>query len=236
MVQPIRSRTQTESDPRQALRNAILNREGAERKRKAAETSLQRANDLLRDAEARLAQLSDVDTSIAAHHAEQVKAWAGTGGEKPSGDLPKNLIARRKARDETREEVEAAKIACTALSEELDGAKASLAEAERAANEATVPVMLQEAERVAGYLDAARREVWRLEHQLRGLGELWLPTGENQAPRPVRLSRQVLDALSAQEPQYPGFQRPEAKQSAAWRAFHAALLTDPDATWEEEAP
>jgi hypothetical protein len=27
--------------------------------------------------------------------------------------------------------------------------------------------------------------------------------------------------------------RPEIKQAAAWRAFHTALLTDPDATWEE---
>jgi hypothetical protein len=29
--------------------------------------------------------------------------------------------------------------------------------------------------------------------------------------------------------------RPEIKQSAAWRTFHGALLSDPDAMWEEEA-
>jgi hypothetical protein len=29
--------------------------------------------------------------------------------------------------------------------------------------------------------------------------------------------------------------RTEIKEAAAWRAFHAALLTNPDATWEEES-
>ena len=163
-----------------------------------------------------------------------MKAWAGTGGEKPSGDLPKGLIARRQARDKTIEEIGAAKVACKALSAELDAAKAALSEAERGASESAASVMSEEAEqRVTVYLDAARREVWRLESQLRGLGEVWLPTGENQAPRPVRLSPKVHAALNAQEPQYPALMRPEIKQAAAWRAFHTALLTDPDATWEE---
>jgi hypothetical protein len=78
------------------------------------------------------------------------------------------------ARDETLKEVKAGKAACKALSDELDAAKAALAEAVRAVNEAALPVMSEEAERVATYLDAARREVWHLESQLRGLGELWL--------------------------------------------------------------
>jgi hypothetical protein len=51
----------------------------------------------------------------------------------------------------------------------------------------------------------------------------------------LRLPPKVHAALNAQEPQYPPSMRPEIKEAAAWRAFHAALLTDPDATWEEEA-
>jgi hypothetical protein len=161
-----------------------------------------------------------------------VKIWAGTGGEKPSGDLPKSLIARRQARDKTVEEIGAAKVACKALSDELDAAKAAFSEAERSASEAALPVMLEEAEQVVGYLIAARREVWRLEAQLNALGETWIPGREG--PRPVRLSRRLLDALSSAQPQYPPSMRPEIKQSAAWRAFHAALLADPDKKWEEE--
>ena len=53
--------------------------------------------------------------------------------------------------------------------------------------------------------------------------------------RAVRLSRKLLDALSPVEPQYPPSMRPEIKQAAAWRAFRTALLSDPHATWEEEA-
>jgi hypothetical protein len=117
----------------------------------------------------------------------------------------------------------------------VDAAKVALAEAERSASEAASSVMSEEAERVATYLDAARREVWRLEAQLHGLSELWLPTGKGQAPRPVRLTPQVLGALSAQEPQYPPSMRPEIKQAAAWRSFHAALLADPAVRWDDDA-
>jgi hypothetical protein len=180
-----------------------------------------------------LAQLSDVDNAIAAHHAQKVKTWAGTGGEKPNAQVPESLIALRNALDETREEVEAAKIACKALSDELDAAKTAFADAERAASEATVPVMLEEAEPAATYLVAARREVWRLEAQLRALGETWV--SRRDGPRAVRLSRTILDALSMQEPQHPPSMRPEIKQSPRWRALHSALLADPDVTWEEEA-
>jgi hypothetical protein len=57
------------------------------------------------------------------------------GGEKPNTDVPKHLIARRKTRDETREEITAAKAACKALSDELDATKVALAEAEHGASE-----------------------------------------------------------------------------------------------------
>jgi hypothetical protein len=55
------------------------------------------------------------------------KSCAGTGGEKPSGDLPKSLIARCQARGKTVEEIGAAKVACKAITDELDSAKALFA-------------------------------------------------------------------------------------------------------------
>ena len=96
-----------------------------------------------------------------------------------------------------------------------------------------MPVMLEAAKKTATYLVAARREVWRLEAQLNGLAETWISGREG--PRPVRLTRRLLDALSPVQPQYAPSMRPEIKQSAAWRAFHTVLLTDPDATLKEEA-
>jgi hypothetical protein len=222
------------AQPRDHLRATIAKREKRRERVEQAVTALERGEALLHEAEARLAKLSDVEKTIASHHAATVKTWAGSGGEKPCLDVPKTLIARRMAREETVKEVNAAKAACQALSDDLEAAKAALAEAERVASEVAVPVMMEEAERVATYLDAARREVWRLESQLRGLGELWLPTGKDQAPRPVRLPLPTLAALSAQEPQYPPAMRPEIKQAAAWRSFHTALLTEPTTRWQED--
>jgi hypothetical protein len=177
-----------------------------------------------------------VEEAIVLHRADAMRAWsASSGAKKPSMEVPESLIARRQACTEATESGAAAASVRKALSKELDSAKAALADAERSVKEAALTIVLEEAERVATYLDAARREVWRLATQLRGLGEVWLPTGKDQAPRPVRLSPPVLAVLNAQEPQYPPAMRPEIKQSAAWRAFHTALLTDPDKTWEEEA-
>jgi hypothetical protein len=178
---------------------------------------------------AELSGLAATDAVKAARRRPHKSApqWRGrANGRRHSGDsgLTSPLCG-------TREELGAAKVACKALSNDPDTAKATLAEAECAASEATEPVMLEQAERDATFLVAARREVWRLEAQLRALGETW--TSRREGPRAVRLSRTVFDALSAVEPQYPSFQRPKVKQAAAWRAFHAALLTDPDATWEE---
>jgi hypothetical protein len=118
------------------------------------------------------------------------------------------------------------------MSEDVDAAKAALADAERSASEAALLIVLQEAERVAARLDAAHREVWHLASQLHGLGQLFLPTGANRTPKPVQLSSKVQAALFAKEPQYAPSMRPELKQAAAWRAFHAALLADPEATFE----
>ena len=167
-------------------------------------------------------EFADVDQAIATHHAQQVKAWAGTGGERPSGDLPKSLIARRQTRDKTVEEIGAAKVACKALSEELDTAKAALAEAERNVSETALPIMLEEAEGIATYLIAARREVWRLEAQLRALGETWVSGKEG--PRPVRFSRKVHDALSAADSDEAG----HAFQSEAGHLFRSEAGRDSD--------
>ena len=218
--------------PRDLLRAAIAERAERQRCVEAATDTLARANDLLREAEAKLAEFAGVEEAIISHRADKVKAWAGSGGKKPGMDVPEDLIARRKARDEASENVSAAHAAYKALSGDLTAAKSALARAERGANEAALSVVVEEAGRIAPRLDAAKREVWQLTYQLRGLSELWLPIGADQTPRPVHLSPQVLAALLAEEPQYPPLMRPEAKQGAAWRSFHTALLADPEAKFE----
>jgi hypothetical protein len=96
-------------------------------------------------------------------------------------------------------------------------------------------IALAEAARVAARLEASKQQTRALANVLRGFTEVWVPTRVDGALRPVPMSPTVLAALDLQEPQCVPSMRPEAKQSAAWRAFHTALLTDPDKTWEEEA-
>jgi hypothetical protein len=71
------------------------------------------------------------------------------------------------------------------LSDELDAAKAALADAERSAREAALSVMSEEAGRIAERLDAAKREMWALSNKLRGLAQIWLPSGTNQTLKPT---------------------------------------------------
>jgi hypothetical protein len=149
--------------------------------------------------------------------------------------LPDRLVARRKACAEAAESAAAAASARKALIDELEGAKASLATAERSVNQAALPILLAEAERVAARLEASKQQTWALANVLRGFTEVWVPTGADGAPRPVPRSPAVLAALNLQEPQCVPSMRPEAKQAAVWRAFYTALLTDPEKTWEEEA-
>jgi hypothetical protein len=156
---------------------------------------------------------------------------AVSGGEKPTMEVPESLIARRQACAEASESAAAAASAREVLSKELAAAKAALADAERSVREAALTVLLAEAERIAARLDLAKRESWRLASVLNGLDQLRLPSGADQAPRPVR-SPQVQAALDAQEPQYPPLENPETKYAAAWRAYHTALLADPEATLE----
>jgi hypothetical protein len=42
----------------------------------------------------------------------------------------------------------------------------------------------------------------------------------------------MLAAIEVQEPQYPPLLRPEARCTAAWKAFHTALLADPEAIFK----
>jgi hypothetical protein len=220
------------TQPREILRAAIAERDEWQRRVEVATATLARATDLLREAESRLAEFSAVDEEIVSHRADKIKDWAGSGGKKPNATLPENLIARRKARNEASEDVACAQFAAKSLADDLDAAKATLASAACSTRDVTLSVVFEEAEVIAARLAAAKREMWDLASQLRGLAQIWLPNGTDQTLKPIQLPSQVLSSLTSEEPQTPPNQRPEAKQEAAWRSFHTALLADPEVTFE----
>jgi hypothetical protein len=90
----------------------------------------------------------------AAGKPEAMRAFAASGGEKPSIEVPESLIARRRACAEAGESAAAAASAREALSKELDAAKAALADAERSTREAALAIVLGEAARITARLDA----------------------------------------------------------------------------------
>jgi hypothetical protein len=114
-----------------------------------------------------LSKFAQEDEAIVSHRADRVKAWASSGGKKPGLEIPENLIARRKARDEASESVRAAQAACKALSDEFAAAKSALARAERGVIKGALSVLVVEAGRIGPRPDAAKREVWLLTYQLR---------------------------------------------------------------------
>jgi hypothetical protein len=122
-------------------------------------------------------EFADVDSAIAAHHADRVKVW------------------------------------------QAQAARSRAEKSPRIGSPALPPASMQPSRTFGTAV------------QLRGLAELWLPTGADQTPRPVRLPPGA-GRVSAEEPQHPPLMRPEAKQAAAWRSFHVALLADPEAAFE----
>lgn len=92
-------------------------------------------------------------------------------------------------------------------------------------------LMLEGAGRIAEQLHEAKRRVWGLAAQLRGLSGVWLPTA-GQSMRPLRLPPRIEAGLAQEEPQYAPTSRPEMKQAERWRAFYAALMANPDARFD----
>jgi hypothetical protein len=222
-------------EPRDLLSAAIDKRDERQRRVDAAVATIACADDLQDEAICQ-AELVTIQEAINSHRADAMRAFAANpGSKKPSMAIPESLIARRKACEEATQSAAAAASARKALIDELEGAKASLATAERSVNQAALPILLAEAEHVAALLQASKQQTWALANVLRGFTEIWVPTGVDGALRPVPMSPAVRAALDLQEPQCVPSMRPEAKQAAVWRAFYTALLTDSAKTWKEEA-
>ena len=215
--------------PREILRNAITERDLRQKRFDAAQVALARAELMLCETEQNLSTFADVEEQIASHGASVVRSSIDTGEKSENLSLPETIVARRTARDKARDTVATAKSAHRTLSNELDAAKAPLAEANSSVCQASQLVMIEDAERIAARLQSAKREVWDLAARLRGLSEVWLPDKTQQSLRPIRLSRSIIDAIAAEEPQCAFAARPELKHTATWQSYYAELLLDSEA-------
>jgi hypothetical protein len=203
---------------RDELRAAIIQRNLARTKCSNAAGSLGRADTALDAAQAEARKLVEDAHALVAAAEEAVRSG------RPPALMPPNHQARALAA----EAVATAATVRERLGQEHAACKSALAAAERTASDLAMTVLLDELDHTAARLVAAQQKVWALASCIRGAANLWLPSGAG--PRPIPISRSVIDALEQREPQVPGnMPAPEAVAEQAWRAFYNRLLIDADA-------
>lgn len=208
---------------RDALRNAIAERDAAKEKVRVAGQSAESGKQLLRTAQRKVEQFGDVDAAILEHRAASFKS-AAQGGPKPSLALPDDLVRRERARNEAASTVAAAKAAHGSLVGEFAEAQAALRRTENDVSELAGQVLIAETEEHASALPTIWNDLWATIDALNGLRS----TG-------VQLPREVVQILQSFEGmdhrQFPGNRNERLARSVQhWKAYRLALCKSADAT------
>jgi hypothetical protein len=215
------------TDLREHLRQALAVLAGQLAVQAKAAKAAVRGDQLVAEAEARLASFASLDEKIAAHHADAIRAQTTA----PSLQLPPALAAQRAQRQQATEDIAAAKAALALLEGELQQATHAANAAEAAAAAEADAILRQAADALADELALVRAKAWALEDQLHALAALWLPGPSGNPAR--RVSPRAVAILQAEaRPGEPVGGSPARFAAAlAWRQYHAALLADPAAVF-----
>jgi hypothetical protein len=209
---------------RDALREAIADRNAAEEVMRVAREAADRSKEQVRSAEAKLAAFCDVDDAILKHRAASFKI-AAQGGPKPSLALPSDLVRRERARDEAAAAVAAAKAAHASLAAELSQADNVLRRAELKVSETAGEVLVAEAAEQGRTLNDIWSDLWTTVDALNAL----------RASLHVKLPPDIIRTLQSfaamDHRQFPGGRNEQlAKAIRRWRAYHSGLCKSADAT------
>jgi hypothetical protein len=218
--------TLVEQDLRQRLRQAITAWRHKQATQNTAARAVVRAQHLVAEAETRLASFASLDEQITAHHAHAIRADEATS----SLTLPVELADARSQRQQATDDLATTKATLALLEDELQQAVRAVTRAESTAASAADAILRSEADAIADELTVARAHACALEDRLHALAEA------------RALHPRALAVLHAQRPAEPLSGNPaRAAAAQSWRAYHAALLNDPDAVLrcsasEQEAP
>jgi hypothetical protein len=218
----------TVTTQRDALRDAITERDAAKEKVRVAAESAECGKQLLRTAQRKLEQFGDVDGAILKHRAASFKG-AAQGGPKPSLALPDDLVRRERARDEAASAVAAAKVAHGSLVGEFAEVQAALRKAETMVSELAGQVLIAETAEHASALPTIWNDLWATIDALNALRSTAV-----QLPREVVRTLQSFEALDHR--QFPGNRNERlARAVQHWKAYRQALCksadpVDPDPT------
>jgi hypothetical protein len=207
---------------RDALRNAITERDAAKERVRVAGESAEHGKQLLRTAQRKLEQFGDVDGAILKHRAASFKS-AAQGGPKPSLALPADLPKRERGRDEAASEVAAARAAHGSLVGELAEAQAALRKAETTVSELASQVLIAETAERASALPTIWNDLWATIDALNALRS----TGV-QLPREVVRTLQSFEGMDHR--QFPGNRNNQlARALQHWKAYRQYLCKNADA-------
>jgi len=221
----------TVTTPRAALRAAIAKRDAAAEVEGNAAKAVVRAKQLLDDAEQNAALLADVDGRIARHRADEVKAWATSGAEKPTGELPWHLESVKSFKAQAKTNLTEARATYEILQRELVAASSRHANERGNVQRAAGAVLGAEALPLIEEIQNARRTVWELEDKLRTLSTIRVADTDG---RPVLIQMPAATSAALNETAPPmlahSVPKPYATAFARWQRYLEALTQDPNST------
>ena len=230
---------------RALLKVAISDREEAAEIEGIAARAVVRAKAMVDDAEKTLAALAGVEEEIAARKADDIRAWASNGGERPTGGLPQHLAAKRELKIDAETKVTEARSTHELLSKELLAACGRLQDRNTAVQRAAAAVLSSEAEPIIDELRQARQLVWSLEDKLRSLGTVLNNVRRAEVGRSSGsgLAHLTLPPISfaavlnetARPMLASNVSTPYAIATEKWEAYLQALILDPSSTLESLA-
>lgn len=211
--------------PRDRLRAAIQAQAAAAEEVETKTSAVHRAAALCAEIETQLAQLENALQRVTDEAAASVKRWA-------AGDYGRDAIAMQDA-DGTlatdlvrgRARHAATKQAHASLGIELAQAKEQFTEAEKRVMALAVAIVQADGTTLGIELKQAQERVWQLQHELRGLGELWI--GGSM----IGLPQGVAALIDRAEPFYvmSGPSNPKTGELERWRQYLSQLTRNADA-------
>lgn len=226
----------TKIPTRDMLRAAIVERDAAAGRERECAGALDRADRMASGAKIRLHQLGDVDAAILAHATAQYRAFAETGGDAPTVDVPAHLQAKRTQRDAAKTELDAAKAAQAQLAGEHAAAQTERQRCERAIAQAADAVIAELALPALGLYVARIREARQSWSDAQAIVRMITPAPPSWSPDMVvavpGLPDSVRQMLARGFGTQPDPSEPPGR-AAAWADFRRRLRENAD---EPEPP
>jgi hypothetical protein len=212
---------------RTALRQAVADRETAQRRLALAKQAEQGGEELCFVRKRELADFDDVELAIVNFRAEAFK-HAISGADAAGVELPDDIALRRAMRDAARDHLSAAKAAYDGLVADAARAENELAEVNEKVAVAAIGVLVAEAVQQAGALTKLWEDLLQNYDRLRALADCRLQYAGGL--HPISLPANITAALKTMaEVNEKGPSQRAAQAAELWCRWFKALLDDPDA-------